>query len=64
MSMYGLSHVQHFWESKRDTRVLLAWGPTAVVLAFGGTASLKNVQTDMAVRADALNIGVPSPCAP
>ena len=32
MSMYGLSHVQHFWESKRDTRVLLAWGPTAVVL--------------------------------
>lgn len=50
MRMYGLSHIQHFWESTKDTRLLLAWSRTTVVLAFRGTASLKNAQTDLSVR--------------
>lgn len=52
MHMFGLSHVQHFWESTKDTRVLLAWSRTTAVLAFRGTASLKNARTDIAVRTD------------
>ena len=50
MGAYGLTHLQHFWESEKDTRVLLGWSRSTVVLAFRGTASLKNAQTDMAVR--------------
>lgn len=47
--MYGLSDVQHFWETEKDTRVLLAWSRTTVLLSFRGTASLKNAKTDLAV---------------
>ena len=49
MSMYGLSHVQHIWEREKDTRVLLAWSKTTVILSFRGTASFKNAKTDLAV---------------
>ena len=50
MRMYGLRHMQHFWEPAKDSRVLLGWSRTTVVLAFRGTASLKNAQTDAKVR--------------
>lgn len=50
MRMYGLSRAQHFWEAAKDTRVLLGWSKTTCVLAFRGTASLKNAKTDVAVR--------------
>ena len=50
MDMYGLSTMQHFWEPKKDNRVLMAWNANTVVIAFRGTATLKNAQTDMAVR--------------
>ena len=49
MRMFGLSRVQHFWEPTKDSRVLLGWSRTTCVLAFRGTASLKNARTDIAV---------------
>ncbi len=49
MRMYDLEHLQHIWEPARDSRVALAWSRTTVVLAFRGTASLKNAKTDIKV---------------
>ena len=37
-------------EDVLDSKALIAWGPEAVVLAFRGTASLKNAGTDIRVR--------------
>ena len=50
MRMYELEHLQHYWEPVRDSRVALAWNRTTVVLAFRGTASLKNAETDIKAR--------------
>ena len=50
MRMCGLTHLQHIWEPAKDSRVALAWSRTTVMLAFRGTASLKNAATDCAVR--------------
>lgn len=49
MAMYGLTDLQEFWEPERDSRVLLAWSPTTVVLSFRGTVSLKNAKTSARV---------------
>ena len=49
MRMYSLEHLQHIWEPARDSRVALAWSRTTVMLAFRGTASLKNAETDVKV---------------
>ena len=54
MRMYDLEHLQHFWEPVRDSRVALAWNRTTVVLAFRGTASLKNAETDIKACPDCL----------
>ena len=50
MRMYDLEHLQHFREPVRDSRVALAWNRTTIMLAFRGTASLKNAQTDIKAR--------------
>ena len=55
MRMYELEYLQHIWEPTRDSRVALAWSRTTVVLAFRGTASLKNAETDLKVWSAELN---------
>ncbi|KAK9823190.1 hypothetical protein WJX72_000942 [[Myrmecia] bisecta] len=47
LRMYSLQHLQCFWEKKEDTKVLVGWSDSLVVLAFRGTASLANVLADI-----------------
>ena len=49
MSLYGLTESQSFWETQQDTRCLLGWGSNTVVVAFRGTASMKNALADVQV---------------
>ena len=51
MDAWGLTDVQSFWDRSRDTRALLGWSSSTVVLAFRGTASLKNALSDIKVEA-------------
>ena len=53
MSLYGLTESESFWEVKQDTRCLVSWGGTRVVVAFRGTASMKNALADLQVRLQA-----------
>ena len=50
MKLYGLTSFELLWEQERDTKALLAWSDDTVVLAFRGTASLRNVIADIQVR--------------
>jgi hypothetical protein len=43
----GLEHFELLLERALDTRVLLAWGPDAVVLSFRGTSSWTNLKADL-----------------
>lgn len=43
----GLDHFELLLEKALDTRVLLAWGPNAVVLSFRGTSSWTNLKADL-----------------
>lgn len=47
---YDLQHCELFWEKKHDTKCIMAWNNTTVVLAFRGTASLANAKADLMVR--------------
>ena len=49
MSLYQLTESQSFWEIEQDTRCLVAWGSNTVVVAFRGTASMKNALADLQV---------------
>ena len=49
MSLYQLNQSQSFWEIEQDTRCLVAWGSNTVVVAFRGTASMKNALADLQV---------------
>ena len=49
LSLYKLARSQSFWETKHDTRCLVGWGNTTVVVAFRGTASMKNALADLQV---------------
>lgn len=49
MSLYGLTDSESFWEMKQDTRCLVSWGGRHVVVAFRGTASMKNALADLQV---------------
>ena len=53
MGLYGLTESESFWEVKQDTRCLVSWGGTRVVVAFRGTASMKNALADLQVRLQA-----------
>ena len=50
MSLYQLTESESFWEVKQDTRCLVSWGSDHVVVAFRGTASVKNALADLQVR--------------
>ena len=49
MEMYGLTDSELFCELKRDTRCLMGWSNTTIVLAFRGTASMTNALSDVQV---------------
>ena len=50
MSLYRLTDSESFWEVEKDTRCLIGWGHNTVVVAFRGTASMRNALADMQVR--------------
>ncbi|KAL0038251.1 hypothetical protein WJX79_010181 [Trebouxia sp. C0005] len=47
MNMYDLTGSELFCEVKRDTRCLMGWSDSTVVLAFRGTASMTNALSDL-----------------
>lgn len=49
MNMYDLTGSELFCEVKRDTRCLMGWSDSTVVLAFRGTASMTNALSDLQV---------------
>jgi hypothetical protein len=49
MALFGLEHLERFWEPSLDTRVLVAWGRSRLLLCFRGTASLRNAVADLKV---------------
>ena len=50
MQLYGLTSFELLWERERDTKALMAWNEDTLVLAFRGTASLRNVIADIQAR--------------
>lgn len=51
LSLYNMTDSQSFWEVEQDTRCLIGWGSSTVVVAFRGTASMKNALADLQVPA-------------
>ena len=49
LSLYNMTDCQSFWETEQDTRCLIGWGSSTVVVAFRGTASMKNALADLQV---------------
>ena len=49
MSLYQLTESKVFTELQTDTRCLLAWNATRIVITFRGTASVKNAKADLQV---------------
>lgn len=49
MSLYELTDTELFWDMQSDTRCLMGWNNDQIVLAFRGTASLRNVWSDLQV---------------
>lgn len=52
LSLYNMTDSQSFWEIQQDTRCLIGWGSSTVVVAFRGTASMKNALADLQVPAN------------
>lgn len=55
LSLYNMTESQSFWEIEQDTRCLIGWGSSTVVVAFRGTASMKNALADLQVPYCPLN---------
>lgn len=51
LGLYSMTDSESFWEIKQDTRCLIGWGNHTVVVAFRGTASMRNALADMQVTA-------------
>ena len=49
MKLYNLEKSELFWEKALDTKMLLAWNDTCMVLVFRGTASMANALADLQV---------------
>ncbi|KAK9801989.1 hypothetical protein WJX73_007271 [Symbiochloris irregularis] len=49
MGVYGLKDLRTFWDEQRDTKALLAWNHSTVVIAFRGTQSIRNAWSDLQV---------------
>ena len=50
MKLYKLEQSELFWEKALDTKLLMAWNGTCMVLVFRGTASMANALADLQVR--------------
>lgn len=50
MGVYGLRDLRTFWDEQHDTKALLAWSHSAVVIAFRGTQSVRNAWSDVQVN--------------
>ena len=49
LSLYDLKESELFWELQLDTRCLMGWSNSKIVVSFRGTASMKNAVADMQV---------------
>lgn len=49
LALYGLTHSELLWELQLDTRCLMGWSDSKIVLAFRGTASITNAWSDLQV---------------
>ena len=49
MGLYQLAESELFTELQLDTRCLMAWSSTKIVVSFRGTASMKNAKADLQV---------------
>ena len=47
MGLYNLTDSELFWEIQLDTRCLIGWNEHTIVIAFRGTASMKNALSDV-----------------
>lgn len=50
MAMFGLTDYKLFWERSADTKALVAWSSTCVVVSFRGTTTVTNAKRDLQVR--------------
>ena len=51
LGLYNLTDSELFWELQLDTRCLVGWSEQQIVVAFRGTASMKNAWSDLQVVA-------------
>lgn len=49
MKLFGLEHSELLWEKALDTKLLIAWNNSRILIAFRGTASLANALADVQV---------------
>ena len=49
LGLYNLTDSELFWELQLDTRCLVGWSEQQIVVAFRGTASMKNAWSDLQV---------------
>ena len=49
LGRYDLTDSELLWELQLDTRCLMGWSETKIVLAFRGTASMTNAWSDVQV---------------
>lgn len=47
LQLCGVEEFELLWERAEDTKVLLAWSRSHIVLSFRGTASWANVMADL-----------------
>ena len=47
MALYDMHSFELLWEKALDTKVLLAWSDSTLVLSFRGTSSWANVLADL-----------------
>ena len=52
MKLYKLEQSELFWEKALDTKLLIAWNDTDMVLVFRGTASVANALADLQVHSN------------
>ncbi len=60
MKLYNLEKSELFWEKALDTKMLLAWSDTCMVLVFRGTASMANALADLQVYLNVLCYSFPT----
>ena len=55
MKLYKLEQSELFWEKALDTKLLIAWNDSNMVLVFRGTASVANALADLQVHNNPTN---------